>query len=156
MNKNATKKRRRITCKSCFGSGRIDDGGKSPLRRCDDCVGNGYYHAKPQSKPAGKKLPRAKKPRAEVYHCDSPSGIYLELQGYAVTDRHYPVSVHPHATLKQARAVCKWANLTEEAKVERVKKLALIYVGPKPGSDAYIQECARRFSLAVLRAQGSL
>lgn len=42
-------KRRRITCKSCNGSGRIDDH-ESPVRRCDDCMGLGCYHATPKAK----------------------------------------------------------------------------------------------------------
>lgn len=40
------RKKPRLRCKSCFGSGRIDDENGSPMRRCDDCAGNGYYYAK--------------------------------------------------------------------------------------------------------------
>lgn len=39
------RKSRRITCKSCYGSGRIDDH-ENPVRRCDDCMGSGYYYTK--------------------------------------------------------------------------------------------------------------
>lgn len=75
---------------------------------------------KPKTNPTphpAKGRTKARVRKARVYYCDSPSGIYLDLQGYRVTDRHYPVSVTPHPTQRQALAAVRWANYTEEQKL---------------------------------------
>ena len=81
----------------------------------------------------------AKPPRARVMHANSYDGINnLYVHTNAKTayagrvwsdekedpDAHnFPVAVLPCATAKQAKAVCKWANLSHEEKVKKVDSL---------------------------------
>lgn len=64
-----------------------------------------------------------KSPKASVYFCDSPSGIYLELTGYAVTDQHYPVSVVPCVSAARAKKLVRWANLSRDQKIKAINKI---------------------------------
>lgn len=129
--------RRRITCKSCFGSGRIDDH-ESPVRRCDDCVGRGYYYAEKRLEPPAPRVPRARVLNADSY-----------LPWPRNWPKHWRYTCIPCPTIRQAKAMAAWGNKTEEEQCEAIKKQLLIYVGPKPGSEAYIEECARRGARAI-------
>ncbi len=40
------RKKPRMRCRSCGGSGRIEDDEYLPMRTCMDCQGKGYYYAK--------------------------------------------------------------------------------------------------------------
>jgi len=83
-------KARRLTCKSCFGSGRIEDENDAPGdRRCDDCVGRGYYYAKPKAKALTKAVRKGATPRVDAFHqkrhtdCETWAGYYSKAIAFA-------------------------------------------------------------------------
>jgi len=142
---SAAKKRRRITCKSCFGSGRIEDDNYAPGdRRCDDCVGLGYYHSK--TRPVGDSAKKAKLPKAFVaaaiirppYRLGGP-GVVKQTAELSLSSSfkeaarfgfQQPVSVHPHATAADARRFAAFWNMSH---IDRLKAAAILIHGIRTG-----------------------
>lgn len=108
--------RRRQTCKSCFGSGRIDDH-ESPVRRCDDCVGKGYYYA-------NRTVPAKGRTKA------TPKAHLLPDWEDANGNR-FPCAVIPSDTQRQALAAVRFANLSEDQKAEKLSAIVLRKSWPK-------------------------
>lgn len=101
-------KARKLTCKSCNGSGRIDDH-ELPVRRCDDCAGLGYYH---------KKVAR-RIPKARVAYQDADSATFVHPE--RIDRDSISCAVVCCATKAQAARICKMANASGAERIDRLQ-----------------------------------